>query len=167
MMKKILKITTISILSFIILLILFMTLGILITNKPQMQQISYEPTALDFWPTQGWQTSTPEEQGMDSAKLLGMVEFYEKQHLKNGKISIDSITIVQNGVCRLTETNNNTYAAVGSWTSPNTFSIDYEIIGYTTKDRWNFTFDEDEILVEEVGVTGKYHYGGKIKQHEN
>ena len=48
-----------------------------------------------------------------------------------------------------------------NWTSPNTFSIDYEIIGYSSKDRWNLTFEEDEILVEEVGVTGKYNYGGK------
>jgi len=30
-----------------------------------------------------------------------------------------------------------------------------------TEDKWNLTFDEDEILVEEVGVTGKYSYGGK------
>ncbi len=48
-----------------------------------------------------------------------------------------------------------------NWTSPNTFSIDCEIIGYSTKDKWNLTFDEDEILVEEVGVTGAYNYGGK------
>ena len=96
-MKKIVKITTISILSLIILLLLIMTLGIVITNKPQMQRISYEPATPDYWPTQGWQKSTPEEQGMDSAKLLEMVEFYEKQHLKSEKISIDSITIVRNG----------------------------------------------------------------------
>jgi CubicO group peptidase (beta-lactamase class C family) len=96
-MKKIFKITTISILSLIILLILLMTLGIVITNKPQMQQISYEPVNPDYWPTQGWQISTPEEQGMDSAKLLEMVEYYEAQRLKNEKISIDSITIVRNG----------------------------------------------------------------------
>ena len=70
------------------------------------------------------------------------------------------------GVYRLTETNNNTYAAFGSWTSPNTFSIDCEIIGYTTKDKWNITFEGDEILVEEVGVTGKYLYGGRIHHQE-
>lgn len=96
-MKKILKITTISILSLIILLLLLMTLGIVITNKPQMQKISYEPVNPDYWPTQEWLTSTPEEQGMDSVKLLEMVEFYGEQHLKNEKISIDSITIVRNG----------------------------------------------------------------------
>jgi len=96
-MKKILKITAISILSFIILLLLLMTLGIVITNKPQMEQISYERVSPDYWPTQGWKISIPEEQGMDSAKLQEMVEHYEAQRLKNEKISIDSITIVRNG----------------------------------------------------------------------
>jgi CubicO group peptidase (beta-lactamase class C family) len=96
-MKKILKITAISILSLIITIILLMLIGIVITNKPQMQRIYYEPSNPDYWPTQGWQISTPEEQGMDSTKLLEMLEFYEKQRLKNEKVSIDSITIVRNG----------------------------------------------------------------------
>lgn len=69
-----------------------------------------------------------------------------------------------NGSHQLTETNNNTYAAVGSWTSPNTFSIDCEIIGYSTKDKWNLTFNGDEIAVEEKGVTGVYTYEGKEKE---
>lgn len=96
-MKKILKITTISILSLIIFLILLMTLGILITNKPQMQRISYEPVNPGYWPTQEWLISTPEKQGMDSAKLQEMVEYYEAQHQKSEKILLDSITIVRNG----------------------------------------------------------------------
>jgi len=54
----------------LIILLFLMTLGIVITNKPQMQRISYEPATPDYWLTQGWQKSTPEEQGMDSAKLL-------------------------------------------------------------------------------------------------
>jgi CubicO group peptidase (beta-lactamase class C family) len=70
-----------------------------------------------------------------------------------------------NGSHQLTETNNNTYAVVGSWTSPNTFSIDCEIIGYSTKDKWNLTYNGDEIAVEEKGVTGVYTYEGK-KQKE-
>jgi len=69
-----------------------------------------------------------------------------------------------NGVHQLTKTNNNTYAAVGSWTSPNTFSIDCEIIGYSTKDKWNLTFNADEISVEEKGVTGVYTYEGKKRK---
>lgn len=73
-------------------------LGIVISNyKPQLQQISYEPVDPNYWPTQEWQVSTPEEQGMDSAKLLEMIAFYEEERSKNERISIDSITIVRNG----------------------------------------------------------------------
>ncbi|MCP4021902.1 MAG: serine hydrolase [Desulfobacteraceae bacterium] len=46
----------------------------------------------DYWPTGGWQTSTPEEQGMDSAVLADMLDFISKK-----KFAIDSITIVRNG----------------------------------------------------------------------
>ena len=96
-MKKLLKITAISILSLIIILILLISLGISITNKPQMERISYEPVNPDYWPTREWQIAIPEEQGMDSAKLLEMVEFYREERSENEKISIDSITIVRNG----------------------------------------------------------------------
>ena len=96
--KKRLKRFSIVVLSLILLVVLLITLGIVVTNYgPQMQQISYEPVNPDYWPTQEWQISTPEEQGMDSAKLLEMVEFYKEQRLKKEKKSIDSITIVRNG----------------------------------------------------------------------
>jgi len=66
-----------------------------------------------------------------------------------------------NNVYRLTESNGDTYAAVGSWTTPDTFVIDYELVGYSTRDKWILTFDNEEVAVEEVGVTGVYNYGGK------
>jgi len=50
--KKILKRFSIVVLSLILLIVLLFTLGIVITNKPQMQQISYEPVSPDYWPTQ-------------------------------------------------------------------------------------------------------------------
>ena len=46
----------------------------------------------DYWPTNGWRTSTPEEQGMDSAKLADMFEY-----IKEKGLNIDSVTIVRNG----------------------------------------------------------------------
>ena len=96
--KKVLKISAITILSLILVVVLTISLGIVYTNyKPQMQSINYEPVNPDYWPTQEWQISTPEEQGMDSAKLLEMVEFYEEARSENAKISIDSITIIRNG----------------------------------------------------------------------
>ncbi|RPI21026.1 MAG: class C beta-lactamase-related serine hydrolase, partial [Chloroflexota bacterium] len=48
--------------------------------------------APDYWPTNGWRTSTPEEQGFDSAKLAaGLQEIQDKQ------IAIDSLLIIHNG----------------------------------------------------------------------
>jgi len=46
----------------------------------------------DYWPTIGWRSSTPEEQGMDSGKLIEMME---KVHNEN--YAIDSIIISRNG----------------------------------------------------------------------
>ena len=40
-----------------------------------------EPTKRDYWPTDGWKTSTPEMQGMDSAKLLIADEFISDRFL--------------------------------------------------------------------------------------
>jgi CubicO group peptidase (beta-lactamase class C family) len=46
----------------------------------------------DYWPTNGWRSSTPEEQGMDSGKLIEMLEL-----VRGMDYAIDSITIVRNG----------------------------------------------------------------------
>lgn len=46
----------------------------------------------DYWPTEGWQTSTPEEQGMDSEMLAKMFYFIRKEDY-----DIHSVTIIRNG----------------------------------------------------------------------
>ena len=46
----------------------------------------------DYWPTQGWKSSTPEEQGLDSAKLAeGLRQIQQK------KIPIHSLMVILNG----------------------------------------------------------------------
>ncbi|MBN2072736.1 MAG: serine hydrolase [Actinobacteria bacterium] len=96
--KKILKITGITISSFILFILFIECLGIVYTNyKPQMKSIVYNTISPDYWPTQGWEQSTPEEQGMDSGKILEMVEFYEEKRSENKNILIDSVTIIRNG----------------------------------------------------------------------
>jgi CubicO group peptidase (beta-lactamase class C family) len=45
-----------------------------------------------YWPTDGWRTSTPEEQGMDS-ELLDEMLAYIREH----RVRIDSVTIVRHG----------------------------------------------------------------------
>jgi CubicO group peptidase (beta-lactamase class C family) len=45
-----------------------------------------------YWPTQGWRSSTPEEQGFDSAKLAeGLLAIHEQD------ISIHSLMLIRNG----------------------------------------------------------------------
>lgn len=46
----------------------------------------------DYWPTDGWITTTPEEQGMTSAVLADMLEQIEVH-----EYAIDSVTIIRNG----------------------------------------------------------------------
>jgi CubicO group peptidase (beta-lactamase class C family) len=55
-------------------------------NASASTQIATEP----IWPTNGWQTSTPEEQGMDSGQLAGLIDFGSKH-------SLDSLLIVRHG----------------------------------------------------------------------
>jgi hypothetical protein len=49
----------------------------------KFEPIAYDPITPDYWPTEGWQTSTPEEQGVDSEKLVEMIAFYEEQRADN------------------------------------------------------------------------------------
>jgi CubicO group peptidase (beta-lactamase class C family) len=53
---------------------------------------SQEAVVRDYWPTDSWRNSTPEEQGMDSALLNEMMDRIDE----NG-VHTDSIVIVKNG----------------------------------------------------------------------
>jgi CubicO group peptidase (beta-lactamase class C family) len=46
----------------------------------------------EIWPTQGWPTSTPEQQGMDSAQLVQMLDAVAAK-----KLNIHSILIIRHG----------------------------------------------------------------------
>jgi hypothetical protein len=63
-------------------------------------------------------------------------------------------------VYRFTETDVGTFAAIGTWTSPDTFEISYQLIGYSNPGKWSLTFKKYAIEVIEVGVTGEYKYSG-------
>jgi CubicO group peptidase (beta-lactamase class C family) len=71
-----------------------------LTSTPQVSiepvsptgQPTHTPVSVSYWPTGGWRTSTPEEQGIDSemlAEMLGMIQ--EEDY------DIDSVTIIRNG----------------------------------------------------------------------
>jgi CubicO group peptidase (beta-lactamase class C family) len=48
--------------------------------------------AQPFWPTRGWRTSTPEQQGMDSNKLAEAVEFILRNNVR-----VHSLLVIRNG----------------------------------------------------------------------
>jgi len=48
--------------------------------------------SFDYFPTEGWRMSTPEEQGMHSENLLKMME-----NIKESQIGIQSVTVMRNG----------------------------------------------------------------------
>ena len=52
--------------------------------------VTFAQDAEPVWPTHGWQTSTPEEQGMDSAELAKLVDFGKTRKL-------DSLLLVRHG----------------------------------------------------------------------
>ncbi len=62
---------------------------LLIPNQTPPEQV-FTPT---YWPTEGWQNSTPEEQGIDSVKLAEMLDQIQ---MKN--IPINSLLVIRNGM---------------------------------------------------------------------
>ncbi|MCP4317371.1 MAG: serine hydrolase [Hyphomicrobiales bacterium] len=72
-----------------------------------------------------------------------------------------SYRIGLDGVPRTTGINDGIFVASGEWTTPDTFSVNVEIVGYTTFDRWEFRFVDDSLFVTEYSITGDYTYAGK------
>jgi CubicO group peptidase (beta-lactamase class C family) len=61
--------------------------------NPQPAGTSSDQTSTStYWPTQGWRTSTPEAQSMDSQKLTLMLETVKQQ-----KLSLHSFLVIRNG----------------------------------------------------------------------
>lgn len=65
--------------------------------SPEFEPVAHEPIRPEYWPTHGWRTSTPEEQGMDSEKLMELIEFYNERRGGDERIRIDSFTLIRNG----------------------------------------------------------------------
>jgi CubicO group peptidase (beta-lactamase class C family) len=52
----------------------------------------FQTSERDYWPTEGWRNSTPEEQGMSSENIDRMMEFIAEQN-----ISIHSVMVTRHG----------------------------------------------------------------------
>ncbi|MBZ0318941.1 MAG: beta-lactamase family protein [Anaerolineae bacterium] len=48
----------------------------------------------DYWPTNGWRTSTPEEQGLDSAQLMDVLKIMEEGEKTS---TINSVLVIRHG----------------------------------------------------------------------
>ncbi|MFT4414367.1 serine hydrolase domain-containing protein [Fredinandcohnia humi] len=91
------------------------------TKEPEQQkEAEKELKQLEtYWPTTEWRTSTPEEQGMDSEKL---VQVYEAL---GGEENLDSFLITRNGYI-VAETYGNEYS---SFMPHNIYSVSKSIMG--------------------------------------
>ncbi len=82
---------------FVLLLIVMLISAavVIIVKVSSSNRIKDDQSTLkvqDYWPTDGWRSSAPEEQGMDSGILADMLNSVKE----SGK-SINSITIIRNG----------------------------------------------------------------------
>src|SRR5574342_126541 len=68
---------------------LIAVLSTVLTSSASTPIKQFEPV---YWPTRSWRSSTPEEQGMDSALLARLFE-----HIKDNDINLHSLLIVRNG----------------------------------------------------------------------
>ena len=59
---------------------------------------AFTSTTRDYWPTEGWMNSTPEEQGMDSAKLQEMID-----HIADEDLDVHSVIVIRHGYVVLEE----------------------------------------------------------------
>ena len=80
------------VIGFIAVAILAVLAIVLIPQLHKPKQVSSQT----YWPTQGWRTSTPEEQGLDSAKLAEVLQAIQKQNTH-----IDSLLVIRNGLVLL------------------------------------------------------------------
>ena len=58
----------------------------------------YSSTVRDYWPTDGWMNSTPEEQGMSSTRLQQMID-----HIADEDLDVHSVIVVRHGYVVLEE----------------------------------------------------------------
>ena len=78
--------------TFKTVLCVFLALSILIAGCAPLKSVSVKVPAPDHWPTAGWQSSTPEAQGMDSKLLAQMLE-----EVSANKTNIHSVLVIRNG----------------------------------------------------------------------
>lgn len=70
------------------------SIGMLVLTGCGSEQTELTNDLSEYWPTEGWRTSTPEEQGVDSEILVAMLDAIQSG---GEAYNIDSLTIIRNG----------------------------------------------------------------------
>ncbi|MHA1949839.1 MAG: serine hydrolase domain-containing protein [Candidatus Thorarchaeota archaeon] len=63
-----------------------------------MTHRSFDTSVRDYWPTEGWMNSTPEEQGMSSTRLQEMIDYIAEEDL-----DVHSVIVIRHGYIVLEE----------------------------------------------------------------
>jgi CubicO group peptidase (beta-lactamase class C family) len=71
---------------------IFLALVLVMTGCAAPKTVSVQVPEPDYWPTAGWQSATPESQGMDSGLLAQMVE-----QVNTTGTRIHSVIVIRNG----------------------------------------------------------------------
>ena len=88
-MNQKLRITSVLVICFLFSLTIQPSTANTIGNS---NDISNSSITRDYWPTDGWQNSTPDEQGLDSTKLQEMVDYVIEEDF-----DIYSVVVIRNG----------------------------------------------------------------------
>ncbi len=78
-----------------IVAVLALVVGPKLAERPEISmptELQRQTAAEVYWPTEGWRTSTPEDQGLDSAALARGL-----QKLHDDGVAIDSLLIIRHG----------------------------------------------------------------------
>jgi hypothetical protein len=91
-------------------------------------------------------------------------DYAELNYTAKDEKEVINMLVGLDNVHRFARTNGQTYAAAGYWSTDDTFTVNYEVIGYSTQDQWNLTFTEEGISVQEMNeITGARAYRGTIR----
>jgi len=74
-------------------LIVLALVAVLVVRLVPKQDPPVQVFTPSYYPTNGWQTNTPEEQGVDSLKLAKLLKTIQKNNLQ-----VNSLLFVRNGV---------------------------------------------------------------------
>ena len=81
-----------------VLLLLFPSFTNTTDASELSKPLTFDSATRDYWPTEGWMNSTPEEQGMDSVRLQQMVD-----HITDEVLDVHSVIVIRHGYVVLEE----------------------------------------------------------------